>query len=241
VRQDHGSSREVQAASLLFRQLAEKRHVRQGVGTQTTAAMISLRKCFLFVHIPKTAGNSIQSALRDYSEDELVALRKEQNGVERFGVRNPKYKIKKHSVLAEYRDALGDKEFRQLYKFTCVRNPWDRMVSYYFTPTQNPEIWDREKFRGIVSNAVSVADYLRLNRGETDPFENVDYVMRFENLDDDFRAVCATLRIPASSLPHYNRSNREHYSKYYDEELRELVRQRFAAEIERFGYQFKEE
>jgi hypothetical protein len=36
--------------------------------------MISLQKRFLFVHIPKTAGNSIQSVLRDYSEDQLVAL-----------------------------------------------------------------------------------------------------------------------------------------------------------------------
>ena len=64
--------------------------------------MISFQKHFLFVHIPKTAGNSIQSVLRDYSEDELVALRDEQDGIERFGLRNPKYKIKKHSTLAEY-------------------------------------------------------------------------------------------------------------------------------------------
>src|SRR5881398_2139235 len=87
--------------------------------------MISLQKRFLFVHIPKTAGNSIQSALRDYSEDQLVALRKEQDGIERFGLRNPNYKIKKHSTLCEYRDALGKEQFRSLYKFTCVRNPWD--------------------------------------------------------------------------------------------------------------------
>src|SRR5690349_9407834 len=126
--------------------------------------MISLKKRFLFVHIPKTAGNSIQSALRGYSEDQLVALRKEQDGVERFGLRNPKYKIKKHSTLHEYRDALGDKQFGSLYKFTCVRNPWDRMVSYYFTPTQSPESFDRKKFRRIISEAVSIADYLRLDR-----------------------------------------------------------------------------
>jgi len=203
--------------------------------------MISLQKRFLFVHIPKTAGNSIQSTLRDYSEDQLVALRKEQDGIERFGLRNPNYKIKKHSTLCEYRDALGNEQFRSLYKFTCARNPWDRMVSYYFTPTQNPETWDRKKFRNIISKAVSVADYLRLDRGEEDPFANVDYIIRFENLADDFRTVCRTLGISLATLPQYNRSSREHYSKYYDDELRELVRMRFGAEIERFGYTFDED
>ena len=201
--------------------------------------MISLQKRFLFVHIPKTAGNSIQSVLRDYSEDELVALRKEQDGIERFGLRNPKYKIKKHSTLNEYYEALGGEQFRNLYKFTCVRNPWDRMASYYFTPTQNPETWNRKKFRETISKAVSVPDYLRLN-SEGDPFANVDCIMRFENLADDFGAVCAAIGISPPPLPQYNRSSREHYSKYYDDELRELVRARFAAEIERFNYRFEE-
>jgi hypothetical protein len=203
--------------------------------------MISLQKGFLFVHIPKTAGNSIQSVLRDYSEDELVALRKEQDGIERFGLRNPKYKIKKHSTLSEYYDALGHEHFSKLFKFTCVRNPWDRMVSYYFTPTQNPETWNRERFLGIISDAVSVADYLRFDDGEEDPFANVDYIIRFESLADDFRAVCKAINISPPTLPQYNRSNREHYSKYYDDELRELVRTRFAAEIERFNYMFEEQ
>ena len=202
--------------------------------------MISLQKRFLFVHIPKTAGNSIQSVLRDYSEDQLVALRKEQDGIERFGLRNPTYKLRKHSTLSEYHDALGEEQFRDLYKFTCARNPWDRMVSYYFTPTQNPETWDRTKFRGIISNVVSISDYLRLDDSDVDSFANVDCIMRFENLAEDFRVVCAAIGISPPTLPQYNRSNREHYSKYYDDELRELVRTRFAAEIERFNYVFQE-
>ena len=201
--------------------------------------MITLQKRFLFVHIPKTAGNSIQSSLRDYSEDQLVPLRKEQDGIERFGLRNPNYNIKKHSTLAEYRDALGNAQFGNLYKFTCVRNPWDRMVSYYFTPTQSPETWDQKKFRKMIFKAVSVADYLRLDNCEQDPFANVDYIMRFENLADNFRTVCGTLGISPATLPQYNRSNRKHYSKYYDDELRELVHTRFAEEIERFGYAFE--
>jgi hypothetical protein len=203
--------------------------------------MISFQKRFLFVHIPKTAGNSIQSVLRDYSEDELVALRSEQDGVERFGLRNPNYRIKKHSTLAEYRAALGEARFAELYKFACVRNPWDRMVSYYFTPTQSAVAWDQEKFRNVIVKAMPVADYLRLNEGDDDPFENVNYIVRFENLVDDFRTVCQVLGISPTTLPQYNRSNREHYSRYYDDELRELVRARFAAEIERFGYTFEQQ
>jgi len=202
--------------------------------------MISFQKRFLFVHIPKTAGNSIQTILRHYSEDEIVALRAEQDGIERFGLRNPNYKIKKHSTLAEYRAALGEARFRDLYKFTCVRNPWDRMVSYYFGTTQLVETWDRKEFRKLILRALSVRDYLQLDQGEADPFSNLDYIMRFENLADDFRAVSARLGIRDAPLPQYNRSSREHYSKYYDAELCELIRKRFAPEIDRFGYAFEE-
>jgi hypothetical protein len=113
------------------------------------------------------------------------------------------------------------------------------MVSYYFTPTQSPETWNRKKFREIIFKAVSVPDYLRLDDGKDDPFANVDYIMRFETLADEFGAVCMEIGISPPTLPRYNRSNREHYSNYYDDELRELVRSRFAAEIERFGYVFE--
>jgi hypothetical protein len=199
--------------------------------------MISFRKRFLFVHIPKTGGNSIQSVLQRYSEDELVCARPGQDGVERFGLRNPKYKLKKHSPLAEYRDSLGGEQFARLYKFACVRNPWERMVSYYFTPGQRKR-WDRKAFEKMVSESLSAADYLRLNLGEADPFRNVDRILRFENLAEEFASICAHLDIPPAPLPNYNKSEREHYSTYYDDELRELVRTRFAEEIARFGYTF---
>jgi hypothetical protein len=200
--------------------------------------MISLQKRFLFVHIPKTAGNSIQSLLRHYSEDEIVSLRPEQEGIERFGVRNPNYRIKKHSTLAEYKAALGEEQFRSLYKFACVRNPWDRMISLYFSPGRQVAEWDREAFESLVLKVPSVADYLHLEAGEEDPFGNVDRMMRFETLTEDFRSVCAQLGIPLAPLPEYNRSSREYYSKYYDNKLRALVAERFAPEIERFGYTF---
>ena len=198
--------------------------------------MISFQKRFLFVHIPKTGGNSIQSVLARYSEDEIVR-RPGQDGLERFGVSNPKYKLKKHSPLADYRAALTDEQFSQFYKFAVVRNPWDRLVSLYFTPIQQKQ-WDRKAFKKLIGEAASAADYLRLDEGERDPFANVDRVIRFENLAEDFNSVCREIGIVGEKLPRYNRAERDHYSKYYDDELSALVAERFALEIARFGYTF---
>ena len=200
--------------------------------------MISFQKRFLFVHIPRTGGNSIQSILRHYSEDEITCSRVRQDGIERFGVQNPNYQIKKHSSLIEYRAALGEEQFRAFYKFTCVRNPWDRMVSYYFGTGPQVAEWDREALEKLVLKTLSVTDYLRLD-DEADPFANVNRIMRFETLAEDFRSVCAELDISTAPLPEYNRSKREHYSKYYDKKLRTLVAERFASEIEHFGYRFE--
>ena len=200
--------------------------------------MISFQKNFLFVHIPRTGGNSIQSILLEYAQEERVALRIEQDGIERFGLHNPTYGVRKHSSLAEYRAALGEEQFRGLYKFTCVRNPWDRMISLYFQPTQQREVWDPRKFRNVVRRALPITEYLRLDEKKKNSFDNVDYIIRFENLANDFRVVCSTLGIAMPALPQHNQSSRQHYTAYYDRDLREFVRKRFACEIKRFGYTF---
>ena len=57
---------------------------------------------------------------------------------------------------------------------------------------------------------MSVADYLRLDNGEEDPFANVDYIMRFESLANDFRAVCTAIGNSPPPLPQYNQSSHKH-------------------------------
>ena len=77
----------------------------------------------------------------------------------------------------------------------------------------------------------------------------VDFIGRFENLQDDFNHVCDKIGIEHKSLPHLNHEGfyegKEipppiHYSKHYDSELIEIVRNRCQADIDRFGYEFEE-
>jgi len=203
--------------------------------------VISLKHHFLFVHIPKTGGNSVQQVLRDYAEDQIVCTAPFQDGVERFGLRNDRFNLHKHSPLRDYRRELGETLFRRLFKFCCVRNPWERAISFYFSPHRGPVNWSRDAFIGLLRELVPSAAFVAL--GEPDfskqsPFGNVDFVMRFERLNEDFRRVCDRIGLPFQELPVRNKSSREHFSQYYDPELIDLVAQQFRHEIDYFGYEF---
>ena len=205
--------------------------------------MVSIKYNFLFVHIPKTAGNSIQSVLQKYSEDKIT-VNSFQDGINRFGLHTPKYNLSKHSRLIVYKRRLEKELYRKLFKFTVVRNPWDRMISYYFSPHRGNTDWDRNKFIKFVKESDSIKSFLSTglfnNIGDR-PFKNLDFILRFENLAKDFELLCEKLNIEKSVIPHVNSSKHEHYSYYYDEELMNLVASRFRQEIDYFGYTFAEE
>ena len=112
--------------------------------------VISIQKNFLFIHVPKTAGNSIQHILKDYSEDSIVTTARRQDGIERFGVRNDKYHTTKHSPLSQYRKVLEPELYDQLFKFATIRNPWERMISRYFSLHRRVKAWSREDFAQFI-------------------------------------------------------------------------------------------
>jgi len=204
--------------------------------------MISFRHNFLYVHIPKTAGNAIQNILRHYSEDKIVCEKPGQDGVERFQVRNDKYQVEKHSTLKDYRRELGAATLGKLFKFCCVRNPWERAISFYFSPHRGEVSWDREAFKKLVAEIVPASAFVALDKpvaSGKSPFENVDSVIRYENVDEDFRKVCERIGIPPAELPVRNKSRRGHFTQYYDLELVDLVRARSSDEIDYFGYEFE--
>ena len=216
--------------------------------------MLSIQKKFLFIHVPKTGGNSIQSILKQYSEDRLVTF-DYQDGSDRFEVRNDNYQdITKHSNISQYKLSLERELYNSLFKFATIRNPWDMMISYYFSPHRSVGEWDRDKFVRLTHNVKTLRDYIcessrwvrKLRRKGLYPKilnpkidGNIDCLIRFESLEADFKMVCEKLDIPYVDLPKRNVSERSHYSQYYDPELREIVGKKFYEEIKLGGYTFE--
>jgi hypothetical protein len=213
--------------------------------------VISIPKRFLFIHVPKTGGNSVFQALREYSAERIITPGPTQDGIERFGTVNDAYPtMLKHSSLTEYQSALPPEVFASLYKFAILRNPWERMISWFFSPhRQLPKAnrppawqaargWGREHFVKFLSRRPATRHYTCLP-GSPTLSHDLDFLMRFEQLDEHFAEVCRRLDVPARPLPKYNRSAREHYSYYYDDELQALVGEMFREEIEFAGYRFE--
>jgi hypothetical protein len=212
--------------------------------------MISIARRFLFIHVPKTGGNSLFQALREYSDERIITPGPVQDGIERFGTVNDAYPtIVKHSSLSEYQAALPTEVFQSLYKFAVLRNPWERMISWFFSPHrqlpqkarrlwQGAGEWSREKFLAFLTRRQATRHYTCLPGAPT-LSHDLDFLMRFERLDEDFAEVCKRLEIPARPLPKYNRSTRQHYSHYYDDDLVALVGGMFPEEIEFGGYRFE--
>jgi hypothetical protein len=187
--------------------------------------MISERHRCVFVHIPKTAGESI----------ETFFLGKPLNTPEDPRVSLPS----KHASLAEI---LADHpHVRDGYlSFTVVRNPWDRYVSYLSHAHRERERFTEDELRTQMRRMLFHPFYLRRSTRNMiclDGRVAVDHVLRFERLGEDFRRLCAALGIEGE-LSRHNPSSHRHYSSYFDPWTRECLRAIHRWEIEEFSHLF---
>lgn len=180
----------------------------------------------------------MQSILVDYSEDALLT-RGDKDGIDRFGIRSA-YGTPKHSTLSEYLAALGAAAFWSKKRFACIRNPWDRAISFYFSPHRGRSVWNRDEFIRVLDEIHPLVAYLRLpdDPPGSNPDKNLDCLIRFERLQQDFDQVCNLLGIAGQPLPLRNRSDRLAYPNYYDDELIRIVAKRFSEDVSLFGYAF---
>jgi len=147
---------------------------------------------------------------------------------------------------------LPQELFDKLFKFTFVRNPWDLQVSsWHHLKRERPQLvehianfndfirWklapDRPYQYHVDTSIELQTDYLK----DLDGTILVDFIGKYENLQEDYEEVCRQIRIKPPPLPHKRQAkSREGYRNYYDAELAELVADYFQSDVEAFEYSF---
>lgn len=212
--------------------------------------IISHNNRFVFVHIQKTAGKSLRRFLFDnFSDAEF-------------------YKGT-HDFARVAFEELGKAWWSKSFSFAFVRNPWDRLVSWYsMVHKRSHRLSEEEKgtsgaynklwqyvhehsssFEEFVLNctaAIEDHDGVKsfwFNQLDYITDKNgkviVDFIGRYENLETDFREVARRLGVEKPALTHRNPSKHAHYSRYYTPEITEIVRARYWRDIAFFGYEFE--
>jgi len=160
-----------------------------------------------------------------------------------------------HTNPRDVINLIGKKRYNKYFKFTITRNPWDRMVSYFWwqdgglvgkNHRKNINKLLKMKFDGYEFKeqfAKWIGNYTHFNepyyfneKGEP----SMDHYMRFDKLDDEYKIVCEKLNIPYESLQNlgkfpYKKKNEE-YWKYYNYESGSIVAYRHRKSIEKFKY-----
>ncbi|MCH2163802.1 MAG: sulfotransferase family protein [Marinovum sp.] len=213
--------------------------------------IISPSRNYIFVHIPKTGGTAVSLALeaRAKADDILIGdtpkakkRKRRLQGVETRG------RLWKHSTLADIEGLLTRSKFADMLIFTLVRNPWDRMVSYYHwlqvQEFDHPAVvkakslpfaeFVLDSFIATSIKASPARSYLTDSIGMT---YNAVYV-RLERFKEDILPVEQHLGF-ALKLQKTNSSRRDpDYRRYYTYETAAQVAQMASEDIHRFGYVF---
>ncbi len=213
--------------------------------------IISRGRGYIFAHIPKTGGTALALALesRAMKDDILIgdtpkALRRRRRlrDVQTSG------RLWKHSTLADVEGLLTRAEMATLHVVTLVRNPWDRMVSYYHwlqdQRFDHPAVAlaQRLDFSAFVNHPQTLAA-LRANpyaRYVTDGAGicHGNTFARLEHWRDDLAGFADLLGF-AIDMPRANASTRRRdYRGYYNAADAALIAKHCAADITRSGYQF---
>ncbi len=208
--------------------------------------MIGQRTAFIFVHIPKNGGTSVTRALKPYALGpgqrlvQSAARRiKRDKSVDHYGL----YPGGGHATASRIRDEIGGGRYDAAFSFAFVRNPWDRLLSIYSyakgdARRANNALALDSDFETFLLNFVPPNPLIQWEYvSNSDGEQIVDEIGRFETFSQDFSAICARLGIK-SDLPHRNASTRPKYRDAYSDAAREIVAEKCAEDIARFGYTF---
>lgn len=208
--------------------------------------LISHKHKFIFFHIPKTGGTSVESKLKAFSD--ITAINQKDNI---YWHHAEPQELKTHFKSKNW-------EWNEYFKFAVVRNPWAFCLSIWTYAHQCKKQWqgmDTSNFPDLswvraVNNITSNNNYsdfcLKAYRQDTqynflhDSSGNcmVDYVCKLENIQKDMDHVCDLLNLPAQKIAHENVSNKQNYRSFYNKESRDFIGELCKNTISQFNYKF---
>jgi Sulfotransferase family len=214
--------------------------------------ILSRGRRYIFIHIPKTGGTALALALeaRAMKDDVLVgdtpkarARKRRLTGVKTAG------RLWKHSTLADIGGLASAEEIATFFTLALVRNPWDRMVSYYHwlraQGFAHPAVGlaKAQDFSGFLNHPQTMTalalspygSYLRDATGQN----RASLFARIEHLDKDIAPFEAHLGFRLTPLPRANTSARPRdWRPFYSDADAALLARLAAEDIARFGYRF---
>ncbi|MDU8930009.1 sulfotransferase family 2 domain-containing protein [Alisedimentitalea sp. MJ-SS2] len=208
--------------------------------------MISERYRFIYVHVPKTGGNAVQSVLLPLSDDRKQITR-HQDGTDRFEITGP-ITPRKHATLAEYHAALGG-DLRGWRVLATLRHPFERALSGYFsshrwffeqpdgTWLRREPVWNEAGFARMLERGEypAMVDYLRLG----DTIHRPDFCLYHDCLIENLQAAATALDLPPlPPLPQLNRSVAVHErdALLASRALRDLAEAHYRSDMEFFSF-----
>lgn len=152
----------------------------------------------IFIHVPKTGGNTIQTTFinEKLTHDYKIKRMQNQDGFERFDLQGVETK-RKHQAFSSY---LKDHpSMRKLNVLTAVRKPFDRLISFYFAPFNHAKydpisqkfffpksvIFSEEAFVGLIKKTKTAAEWLSSSKDQIILPVNLTAI-KTENLDNEF-------------------------------------------------------
>jgi hypothetical protein len=212
--------------------------------------MISLKHKFIFIDIPKTASTSLRTALYDETCKYIHSclLNKTVTGFVQYDSMN-----RNGSVIDPDEIDLND-----YFVFTVVRNPFDRLVSYYRWRISkydkpgsgrkyslNPDISFDEYVENIeIYDDQELVDHSRWHKPQIDWISYdegsvcTDYIGRFESLSESWNHIKTQINVDGDLQHLMKNDNSVWYQDFYNSHTKQLVRERYKRDLDFFNYDF---
>ncbi len=210
----------------------------------------------IFIHIHKTGGSYVASVLKRFYGFETYYLKRPDHDIfclNRFKNPNQKnYENRVHGVYMYYKTSpqlnakmgMTPQKWDSYYKFTFIRNPYDRMVSGWNHMKKSSKIplpFDRYV---TMKSMVSDMEYIHTFMNQAQHIWNerrqlvVNFIGHFERLEEDLDKVLTHLGIYYRIHNPYQRINSHahlHYSAYFNQGALDVVNGLIAEDLKYFG------